>query len=560
MIGFKSVSKHILTLLGLVIVISGSARPAGAQDSKLGSVDFPTSGSPQAQTYFLRGLAALHSFWFEEAFDNFKQAADIDPDFMMAYWGEAMSYNHPLWAQQDAESARKIIAKIHDTPKLTAREREYLDAVKALYGKGDKLERDFAYSKAMAKEYHDYPEDMEGACFYALSLLGTVRPGDKGFKRQMQAGAIALEVYRKNPNHPGAAHYIIHAFDDPDHAILALPAALRYAEIAPEASHARHMPAHIFVQLGMWPEAAASNESAWAVSDAWVKRKNLSITLRDYHSFHWLTYVYLQQGRDAKAAELIAMLRATVENLGSEGATWPMQQSLENMMAEYVVGAQSWDKAKDFFPLAAKPGASSQMDKASEHTGAHAMGGQSYQGGDQAMSLFVRGLADAELGNAAARTSAEKLHAMAETLKTGMAYRAKLVEIMALEVDAVSKAGSGKTDAAIEMMKQAISIEDEMSPPSGPPDSIKPPRELFGEILLRANRFKEAVDQFDAALAREPNRARSLIGRARALTGAGNAAEAKEAYEKFSLIWKLADSNLPELNEARRYTEPSAGQ
>src|SRR5918912_2084668 len=143
------------------------------------------------------------------------------------------------------------------------------------------------------------------AAFYSLSLLGLVRPEEKSYRLQAKAGAIALEVYQKNPNHPGAAHYIIHAFDDPDHAILALPAARRYADIAPEAHHARHMPSHIFLQLGMWPEAAASNESAWQASDAWMKRKNLPLSLRDYHSLHWLLYAYLQQGRYKKAEELL---------------------------------------------------------------------------------------------------------------------------------------------------------------------------------------------------------------------------------------------------------------
>src|SRR6185369_14857027 len=232
---------------------------ASAQQSKLGKVTFPTSGSENAQTHFLRGLAALHSFWFEEALDEFREATKVEPDFAMGYWGEAMAYNHPLWAQQDTEAARRTLKNIADVAKLTQRERTYINAVRALYGEGDKLSRDKAYAAAMEKVYRDYPDDLEAACFYSLSLLGTVRPGDIGYRRQAQAGAIALDVYLKNPDHPGAAHYIIHAFDDPEHAILALPAARRYAQIAPEAHHARHMPAHIFLQLGMWPEAAASN-------------------------------------------------------------------------------------------------------------------------------------------------------------------------------------------------------------------------------------------------------------------------------------------------------------
>jgi tetratricopeptide (TPR) repeat protein len=283
------------------------ASTLNAQTSQLGKVEFPTSGSPQAQALFLRGLAALHSFWYEEALEAFRESTRIDPDFMMGYWGEAMAYNHPLWSEQDTPAGKIVVAKIKDTARLTPRERAYLDAVKLLYAAGEKSARDVAYSAAMEKIYRDYPDDLDAAAFYSLSLLGLVQPGDKGFRLQARAGAIALEVYQKNPNHPGAAHYIIHAFDDPEHAILALPAARRYAEIAPEAHHARHMPSHIFLQLGMWPEAAVSNESAWESSDAWMKRKHLSVNVRDYHSLNWLLYVYLQQGRYRKAEELLTL-------------------------------------------------------------------------------------------------------------------------------------------------------------------------------------------------------------------------------------------------------------
>jgi tetratricopeptide (TPR) repeat protein len=321
------------SLASIALIVSALTLNGIAQQSQLGKVVFPTSGSPQAQVHFLRGLAALHSFWFEEALDEFRESTKIDPDFVMGYWGEAMAYNHPLWDEQDTDAARKTLTKIKDSSKLTAREKAYVEAVRALYGEGDKLARDKAYSAAMERLYRDYPDDLEAACFYSLSLLGTVRPGDKGFRRQALAGAIALDLYRKNPDHPGAAHFIIHAFDDPEHAILALPAARRYAEIAPEAHHARHMPAHIFLQLGMWPEAAASNESAWAVSDAWVKRKGLALSARDYHSLHWLAYVYLQQGRISKAEQLLPMNRK--DGVGRYN---------DDMTAAFIVETERWDR------------------------------------------------------------------------------------------------------------------------------------------------------------------------------------------------------------------------
>src|SRR6185295_9927082 len=214
--------------LMLVAVFAILAISVNAQSSQLGKVEFPTSGSEKAQAHFLRGLAALHSFWYEEALEAFRESTKVEPDFAMGYWGEAMAHNHPLWSEQDISAAREVLAKLKENPKLTDRERAYIGAVKLLYGDGDKRTRDTAYSAAMEKIYRAYPEDLEAASFYSLSLLGLVRGEDKSYRLQAKAGAIALDVYQKNPNHPGAAHYIIHAFDDPDHAILALPAARRY--------------------------------------------------------------------------------------------------------------------------------------------------------------------------------------------------------------------------------------------------------------------------------------------------------------------------------------------
>src|SRR4029079_19812720 len=330
----------------ITAIIGLLASVASAQESQLGRVEFPTSGSPQAQQHFIRGLAALHSFWYEEAIEAFRESTKVDPDFAMGYWGEAMTYNHPLWSEQDIAAARQVLAKIKETSKLTERERAYIAAVRLLYGEGEKPARDSAYSAQMEKVYRAYPEDLDAAAFYSLSLLGRAG-GAKGYRLQAKAGAIALEVYQKNPNHPGAAHYIIHAFDDPDHAILALPAARRYASIAPEAHHARHMPAHIFLQLGMWPEAAASNASAWETSDAWMKRKNLSPNVRDYHSLHWLLYVYLQQGRYRKAEELLSLMKKTMTDTTYDNKLRPgyYQNNYASMAAAFVVETERWEAA-----------------------------------------------------------------------------------------------------------------------------------------------------------------------------------------------------------------------
>lgn len=561
------------TLLTFALLVSVFVFDASAQRTSLGSVDFPTSGSAKAQAHFLRGLAALHSFWYEEALEEFRLATEAQPDFAMGYWGEAMGHNHPLWSEQDADAARRALGKIGDTTKLTPRERAYIEAVKILYGEGDKAARDKAYASAMEKLHRDHPGDLEAASFYALSLLGAVRPGDKGFLRQMRAGAIALDVYEKNPNHPGAAHYIIHAFDDPEHAVLALPAARRYAEIAPEAHHARHMPSHIFLQLGMWPEAAASNESAWDASESWVKRKNLSPALRDYHSLHWLLYVYLQQGRFSKAEELLTLMRGAMEAHSGENKFRPnyYESVYASMAATYIVETERWDMTEKLF----EPLNATERRKPSEDTGgatshgAHCSAGapasspqnvttRSY-GWHRTLPAFTRALASAVKSGPETGKHLELLKSMAgmegDSARDSVSRSTRALEINALEVSAAEAASRGRLEEAIEQMKRATTLEDDMPPPSGPPTLIKPSHELYGEILLSAGRTKEAAEQFARSLTRQPNRARSLLGAARAAARSGDEAKAAEHYSTFLKQWQHGDANLAELREARGYVE-----
>lgn len=546
----------------LALVIGLLSLSVAAQESQLGRVEFPTSGSKEAQAHFLRGLAALHSFWYEEAIEAFREATKVEPDFAMGYWGEAMAYNHPLWSEQDIDAARQVLARIKETPKLTERERAYLNAVRALYRESDKRSRDLAYSAAMEKVYRAYPDDLDAAAFYALSLLGLVRGEDKGYRLQAQAGAIALDVYQKNPGHPGAAHYIIHAFDDPDHAILALPAARRYASIAPEAHHARHMPSHIFLQLGMWPEAAASNEAAWESSDAWMKRKHLSVNVRDYHSLHWLLYAYLQQGRYNQAEQLLTLMKKVMSESTYDNKLRPAyyENNYANMAAAFVVETERWSLASELFPENKSAVTSSTP---ASMTGTHSMHGATPSPGNNnaatvrassaslTLPLFVRGLAAAVSGSA---TLDQELAAL-ETLRSGegTSRPSTTIEIRQLEISAL-KASLKKDDAkAIDLMKRATSLEEGTSAPYGPPTLIKPTHELFGEILLRAGKPAEAAEQFKTALLRQPNRARSLIGAARAAAQTGNQSGALTAYAALIEQWKQADAELVELREAREY-------
>ena len=250
--------KRLITAIVTLILLVAAA-PARAQFDSVGSLNFPTSGSAEAQEHFLRGIAILHSFGWKQAIAEFQAAQQIDPDFAMAYWGESLAYNHPLFGEQDGESPRQVLARLAPTraerlaKAPTAREKGFLGAVEILWGEGEWRDNRVAYMEAMQRLYEQYPDDDEVATFTAVATLSAARAmNDRSFRYEMLAGSIALKVFGKNADHPGAPHYAIHAFDDPTHAPLALPAALRYAEIAPSVAHARHMPTHIFIQHGMW--------------------------------------------------------------------------------------------------------------------------------------------------------------------------------------------------------------------------------------------------------------------------------------------------------------------
>ena len=533
-----------------------------AKLGKLGTVNFPTSCSQPAQARFLRGVAALHSFWYPVAIEEFHESTKIEPDCMMGYWGEAMAHNHPIWGDpQETEAARKALEKIRDTAKLTPREQAWLEAVRVLYGEGDKSARDRAYAAAMEKIYRDYPDDAEAALFYALSLMGTVRAEDPaGVQTRLRAGAIASDVYKKNPDHPGAAHYVIHAYDDPEHAEMALDAARRYAEIAPETPHALHMPSHIFLQLGMWPEAAASNEASWAASEKWVERRNLPISQRDYHSLYWLMYVYLQQGRYGKAEEQLAEMRRSLAGFPKDDPRNLMFGTFTHaqMAATFVTETEKWDAAEQLLGQQTKVGdAKDQIVNVPDQFKAYIVVAQIPVIFARGMAAAMKGSADAQKSMAELRTIRERHGNEPEAL---VAQIVKMTEIQELEISAVYNASKGGFDEAVKTMRRSAALEAAMPPPLGPPGVIKPAHELFGEILLRAKRPKEAAEQFATSLRRHKNRARSLLGSARAAAQSGDTKGAVKAYAQFSQQWRQAGAQSPELREAQDYLKQAAAR
>ena len=337
--------KRIARTLLVVLVLMVGSLPAQAQTPALGETTFPNSGAAEAQEPFLRGLLLLHSFEYDDALEAFAEARRIDPDFAMAYWGEAMAHNHPVWFTQSTEKARRVLNELAPTLEArlakapTAREKDYLRVAEVLYfGEGDKEDRDRAFAEAMQRLYETYPDDLDAAAFYALSLLGTSH-GGRDFRIYMKAAAVVEDVFAQNPNHPGAAHYLIHSYDDPIHAPVGLRAARVYSKIAPAASHALHMPSHIFVAMGMWDDVVASNEASWAAADARVERKNLGVNQRGFHALWWLCYGYLQQGRYDDALETLGIVEEDVRR--SNGST-RTRYHLAAMRAAYVIDTEQW--------------------------------------------------------------------------------------------------------------------------------------------------------------------------------------------------------------------------
>jgi hypothetical protein len=496
-----------------------------AHAQELGTIAFETSGAPIAQPKFLEGVKALHSFQFDEAAVAFRESKALDASFALAYWGEAMSHNHPLWAQQDREAGQRALEAL--APTLEGRlakarldkERVLLTAIdKLYYGPEDKLARDLAYSEYLAEAFARWPDDHEIATWYALSLLGTVRPGDTGFRRQALAASIAARVFAENPRHPGAAHFVIHSFDDPEHAPLGLPAARAYADIAPAAAHALHMPSHIFVQLGLWSDVVASNVDAYAAAIAINTRLKLPEGNEDFHTLDWLTYGNLMLGRFADARANVELARAAAERNPTAAR---IRDGWLAMRGRYLLETEQWEEI-----------ALDGTDAHATHDAGHgAMPGMPLAQAGAGAWRFYAGISAAKRGDA---ELAERFAADLDTLRAQVAatneYGSRGVAIQEKEVLALAKLARGDHAAALALAKEAADLELTLSPPSGPPQPMKPAFELYGEMLLAAGRAREAAEAFEQALLRTPQRTPTLAGLGAAAVAAGAAARARRAY------------------------------
>jgi len=534
-----------------LVLMTGQAQTPGSKPQALGRVTFPNSGSAAAQADFLRGVAWLHSFGYEDAIDAFRAAQKIDPSFAMAYWGEAMSFSQPLWFYEEVDKGRAALAKLGATAEArvakatTTREQGFLRAAEALFGQGDKAVRAAAHAKVMASVALANPNDDEAQTFYALALLATMPRGDGALPIRQQAGAIAEKVFARNPNHPGAAHYLLHAYDHGTLAARALPAARTYAKIAPAASHALHMPAHAFLQMGLWDEAAATDERSWNASIEWTKQRRLPVSSRDFHSLSWLQYEWTQQGRFSKTKDAIAFVSEAMKlGAGSQepGAASPQHSGGHGYGEQSEIGRGSNETALRNDRGSMRARYIIESERWSEMKGQTSF--------DNIEELFALGLSAVNLGDAARVRSVidEFRKASAPSQPAELREQA---EVMLREMEALDLFAQGRHNDAFVIMDRAAALQGRMPKPIGRPFPVKDVNGLYGDLLLQANRPKEAIAWFDRALARTPNRSRALFGLARAYRNAGDTTNARAAYKRFLTNWRQADPGLPELNEAR---------
>jgi hypothetical protein len=499
---------------------------------QLGTVSFPVSCAASVQKPFERGVALLHSFWYEEAEKEFQQIAADDPHCAMAHWGIAMSLWHQLWNTPDAKVIQQGLEEVHQAKttdrRATPREKAYIAAIAAFYDKSKKLNHDAraqAYSSAMKKVYENYPDDHEAAVFYALSLLASGPHDDSTFANRKQAAAILEKLFALEPDHPGVAHYLIHAYDKPQLAQLGLPAARRYAQVAPAAPHALHMPSHIFARVGLWQDDINSNLASVAAT-----RKTAAMGMggegHQFHALDFLFYAYMQSGRDGDARALMEEIRAMPNKKDDMyGAGYdPHAAALAHMTALYPIEMRDWATA-----AALTPAEVAGTAEDSTIYWAKAIG-----------SAHLRKPEDARKDVAAIADIHKKLAAAKSDF-------ADAVEDDRKEAAAWLLFAEGKDDDAVEALRSIADKEDSLG---DEPEGI-PAREMIADMLLEAKRPQQALTEYQTDLKLNPNRFDGLYGAARAAEAAGKQADASEYYAVLLKVCDGSNSTRPELSRAR---------
>ena len=572
-------ARRVLAPIALLFIAVLATGPVSRAQEPLGRIDFPTSQTGAAQSAFLKGVLLLHSFEYDDAREAFVAAQQAAPGFAMAYWGEAMTHNHPLWAQAAPDLAREALSRLAPTADerqakaANDKERDWLRAVEALFADGEKPTRDAAYAAQMRRMHDKYPEDLEVTAFYALAILGA-SPGGRDAATYMRAAALVEDVSRKNPEHPGAAHYLIHAYDDPIHAPLGLRYAEAYAKIAPAASHALHMPSHIYFALGMWDKAGETNERSVKAADERVARKGLGVEERNHHALLWLNYSYLQQGRHADARAVLNQIEEATAKSGSVR----MRSHLAAARAAWLVETRKWTDARSAVDPEGLGASATAADlfaigMAAFRSGNRPAGNDALQriallsgDGDRPLRSVTTARPNPPAGRpGSVRPGATPIptprpgmptmpnFGAAEPAPAGMpapgSNEKRVAAVMAQQLEAVLIFVEGRRDEAIVLARQAAAVEDQLTFEFGPPLPVKPGHEFVADLLMEVRRPGEAIPEYEAALKRHPGRALSLLGLYRAATAVKNTAKAQQAVTELRKVWSRADKNLPELRE-----------
>jgi len=524
-----------LTLLAVGLLLALASR-VDAQIPGVGQVNFPNSGAPAAQQDFLTGLAQLHNFEYGSAAERFRRAQQADPDFAMAYWGEAMTYNHAVWMEQDAAAARAVLQRLapNSDARLakakTEREKDYLRVVDVLFGDGDKKARDFAYADAMESIRRKYPDDVEAAAFTALALLGTSHAG-RDFAIYMRSAAILEPLFATHQQHPGIAHYLIHSYDDPIHAPLGLRAAREYSKIAPSAAHAQHMCSHIFVAMGMWDDVVEANEAAVRITRG-ASAANRAPAACGHYPF-WLTYGYLQQGRMDAAKTMVKECHAAAGT-----AKAPPWGPFIGVRSRYLIDTEEW--SGDISSLTASP---AQPAPTFTYEFTNAFG--AIRRGDltAARASLARMQAARQTIEASVNKPADPAHAGMPGMNMPPPDAGSLgrLKILHDEIVAMIRHKEGAHREAIDLLRAAAALEDTLPFEFGPPFIDKPAYELLGEVLLEANQPKEARAAFEKALSRTPERTVALVGLMKSAAQTGDRTKEAEIKSRLQAIWHRAD-------------------
>ncbi len=489
----------------LTLVVINTSFADSAIKTPMGKIEFVTSMAENAQAEFITGVLFLHNFDYEKARVAFQKAEELDPE-SVPNWGEAMTYNHPLWDEVDLRKGREALKKIGDTEEdqlkkaSNAKEKGYIKAMQVLYGDGEKPMRDLNYLKEMHKLHKQFPDDNEIASFYSLALLGSTE-GQRDFTTFMKAGAVAGEVVRVNPEHPGAIHYAVHSFDDPIHAPLGLFYANKYAKIAPDAAHALHMPSHIYLALGMWEDVIKSNQRAWQAGlDNNPSKDAKKYTVHDFHALQWLSYGYLQKLNFKEALKYVKVMEGITTKNPSAMAKWYYAM----MRAAYISESKDW-----------------QVDlKSFDMTGVELNGSANNIYIDSMIKLndadnspkLAQVIKDLEQLCKAIPTK-KTIHCGAADYFTSVTDGGIIVgKIIVLELKAQVALKKNESATAINLLKQAVKLEEDTPFGYGPPSPVKPSQELLADVYLKYENYLHAYKYYEMSLKRNPGRTLSEVG------------------------------------------------